>query len=105
MENKEFSVGSEVWSQADLYTKLKVLRHLILLDIYSDIALTGSISLDESLLLTPKEMVIKRYNGLKRMNLAIRQLLGNCLFTIKKKEIIKKTWIVGLRKQNYTKHI
>jgi len=83
MDSKEISVGSEVWSQADLYTKIKVLKHLIALDVYCDIALYGSADFEEEFMLDESQRVLRRYNSLKRISSTIRQLLGNSLFVIK----------------------
>lgn len=99
MKNDDVSVGSEVWSQADLYTRIKILRHLVQLDIYCDIALYGSADFDEGLMLDSNQIAIRRFNALKRINTTTRQLLGNSLFVIKEQYNSRKKvdgWIKRL---------
>ena len=96
MANKEvhssidqtLSLGSQAWNVADGYTKIKILKHLVQLDRYENIALYGSDDMDE---FPYDENAIskRREEALQRVISTLRQLLGNVKFAIKKEDIKK----------------
>jgi len=53
-------VTSEVWSQGDLYTKLKLMRLLILLDKYQTIALYGTEEMDNGQVILDEQTLNSR---------------------------------------------
>lgn len=77
------SLGTEAWNSAEGYSKIKILRLLILLDKYEDIALYGSSDIDE-FVQDQSFLTQRREEGLRRFVSTMRQLLGNCKFAIKK---------------------
>lgn len=78
------SLGTEAWNSAEGYSKIKILRLLVLLDKYEDIALYGSADIDETII-DQTYLTSKRIEGLRRFISTMRQLLGNCKFAIKQK--------------------
>jgi len=78
----EVSLGTEAWNVADGFTKIKILRQLILLDEYETIAQYGVSGMDEMIL--EKDLIAKkREEALNRFVSTLRQLLGNVKFAIK----------------------
>lgn len=81
------SPSSEKWNIADGFTKIKILRILIELDLQETIAKFGRKDLEEYL---PPEMVAsRRVEGLERMVFCLRQLIGNCKFSIDSKDKLR----------------
>lgn len=78
------SLGSEAWNVADGYTKLKILKQLILLDRYENIALYGADDIDEEGMFDQNSLNGRRVNSLMRYISTLRQLLGNVQFAIRK---------------------
>ena len=80
---------SNVWNISDGFMKIKVLRLLIELDLHESIALFGRKDMEEQV---PGEMIAeKRVEALYRMLFTLQQLIGNCKFTIEKKD----KWVVN----------
>ena len=82
--NVEFD--SEAWNIADGYTKLKILKQLVLLDSFEMIAQHGIENIDERYFLNENEIKKRRIDGLIRYRSVFRQVLGNVLFSIKSKD-------------------
>lgn len=83
--DQTLSLGSQAWNVADGYTKIKILRHLVQLDRYENIALYGADDMDE-LLLEESSLSKRREEALKRVISTLRQLLGNVQFALKKED-------------------
>lgn len=77
------SLGTDAWNSAEGYSKIKILRLLVLLDKYEDIALYGTSDIDD-FINDPSGISQRREEGLRRFLTTMRQLLGNCKFAIKK---------------------
>jgi hypothetical protein len=77
------SLGTDAWNSAEGYSKIKILRLLVLLDKYEDIALYGASDIDD-IITDPSAVTQRREEGLRRFLSTMRQLLGNCKFAIKK---------------------
>lgn len=85
-EGDVVNVGTEAWNQADAYTKLKVLRPLVLCDKYERIAIYGVEEIEQDLELPPQQLILKRINGLFRLKDEMKILMGNVSFAISKKD-------------------
>jgi hypothetical protein len=77
------SLGTDAWNSAEGYAKIKILRLLVLLDKYEDIALYGTSDIDD-FVSDPSGITQRREEGLRRFLTTMRQLLGNCKFAMKK---------------------
>jgi hypothetical protein len=78
------SLRSDAWNIADGFTKIKILRILIDLDLNENIAMFGRKDMEEQL---PEEYVpYKRVEALNRIVFSLRQLIGNCKFSIEKEK-------------------
>lgn len=75
-------LGSQAWNSADGYSKIKILRLLIQLDLDEEIAMFGR--KDDTELITDEEIPKKRIEGFRRFIFHLRQLIGNCKFSIDK---------------------
>jgi len=82
----EINAGSDAWNVADGYTKLKILRQLIMLDRWDTIAQFGTEEIDEDVSYSDNQLKKRRVEGLERLHSTINQLLGNVLFAIKKED-------------------
>lgn len=80
---EDVSLGSQAWNVADGYTKLKILKNLILLDQLEIIAIHGTEGIDDVYLFTSDQIADRRQNALLRFISVLRQLLGNVKFAIK----------------------
>ena len=80
------SSGSEAWNVADGYTKLKILKQLIYLDRYENIALYGADDIDEEGFFDQNSINQRRVTSLMRYISTLKQLLGNVKFAIKKED-------------------
>lgn len=92
-ENLVDEVGTEAWNVADGYTKLKILRNMILLDKYDTMSLYGTWDIEESdevKELSANERNKRRLEGLNRFKTTLRQLLGNVQFALMQKPKIRK---------------
>jgi len=85
----EINAGSDAWNVADGYTKLKILRQLIMLDRWDTIAQFGTEEIDEDIAFDNNQLRKRRVEGLQRMYSTIKQLLGNVVFAIKKDDQAK----------------
>lgn len=83
--DQSLSLGSQAWNVADGYTKIKILRHLVQLDRYENIALYGTEDMDD-LPYDPSMISKRREEAIKRVISTLRQLLGNVKFAIKKED-------------------
>lgn len=83
--DQTLSLGSQAWNVADGYTKIKILRHLVQLDRYENIALYGSEDMDE-FPYDDSSIAKRREEAIRRMVSTLRQLLGNVKFAIKKED-------------------
>lgn len=79
------SLGQQAWNIADGFTKIKILRILIELDLYETIAMFGTKDIDEPNI-SYEYIPYKRVEGLHRMLFSLRQLIGNCKFSIDDKK-------------------
>lgn len=82
----EVNAGSDAWNVADGYTKLKILRQLIMLDRWDTIAQFGTEEIDEDISYDNNQLKKRRIEGLERMHSTIKQLLGNVVFAIRKED-------------------
>lgn len=88
-EEGDISLGTDAWNVADGYTKLKILRQLILLDSYDTVAQFGTENLDENVYLTPIQINKRRFEAIERFLSTLIQLLGNVHFALKKEDFKK----------------
>lgn len=73
-------LGSQAWNIADGYTKIKILRLLIQLDIDEEVALFGKKDADD---MTPyNEISYKRVESFEKFKFHLTQIIGNCHFAI-----------------------
>jgi len=89
------SIGTQAWNIADGYTKIKILRILIQLDIDEEIALFGR--KDDMEIIDPQNTPYKRVEAFEKMIFHLRQLIGNCDFAIK--DPVDKKVILDLRER------
>jgi hypothetical protein len=75
---------TQAWNIADGFTKIKILRILIELDLYETIAMFGKQDMSEPV--DTGEMPYRRVEGFDRMLFSLKQLVSNCKFAIKKEE-------------------
>lgn len=76
------SLGSQAWNIADGFTKIKILRILINIDLNETIAMFGRKDMED--LTSDYEVPYKRYEALQRVLFDLKQLIGNCKFAINK---------------------
>jgi hypothetical protein len=76
------SLGTQAWNIADGFTKIKILRILIEIDLHETIAMFGKKDMEEQ---TPyAEIPYRRVEAFERMLFSLKQLIGNCRFSIEK---------------------
>lgn len=80
----DVNLGSDAWNVADGYTKLKILRQLIMLDRWDTIAQFGTEEIDEDIPYNENQIKKRRVEALQRFHSTIKQLLGNVLFALRK---------------------
>lgn len=73
---------SETWNIADGYTKLKILRLIIQLDIDEEIAILGRRD-DDINFYDASEIPQRRVDAFDKFTFHLRQLIGNCSFAIR----------------------
>jgi hypothetical protein len=78
------SLGTQAWNIADGFTKIKILRILIELDLYETVAMFGKKDMEEYV--DFQELPYRRVDGFDRMVFSLKQLIGNCKFSIEKGE-------------------
>jgi hypothetical protein len=81
--DKDLSVSSEVWNISGGFTRFKILRQMVKLDIYEDIATHGVEELDQKVGLTQNDINRRRFEGLQRFISTLNQLVGNVFFIIR----------------------
>lgn len=78
------SLGQSAWNIADGFTKIKILRLMIELDIHETIAYFGKKDVEEPV---PTEQIpYRRMESFNRIIFCLRQLIGNTKFAIKNKK-------------------
>jgi len=82
--SSDIPLGTDAWNVADGYSKLKILKHLIYLDRWETISEFGSEEIDEANLMTEKQIQKRRVEALQRFYSALKQLMGNVKFALKK---------------------
>lgn len=82
----DINLGSDAWNVADGYTKLKILRQLIMLDRWDTIAQFGTEEIDEDMPYNDNQIKKRRVEALQRFHSTIKQLLGNVLFALRKED-------------------
>jgi hypothetical protein len=85
--NKTISLGQDTWNISDGYTKIKILRILIEIDLYETIAHFGYKDMDEKDFSDDEIIRQKRVEALFRVCFLLKQLLGNCRFSLEKKNM------------------
>lgn len=76
------SLGSQAWNIADGYTKIKILRIIIQLDLDEEIAMFGrKDDLDQT---PPEQISYRRVESFEKFIFHLRQLIGNCKFSIER---------------------
>lgn len=83
--DKSLAFGSQTWNVADGYTKIKILKHLVQLDHYENIALFGTDDMDE-FPYDESDISRRREEALRRVITTLKQLLGNVKFALNSKE-------------------
>jgi hypothetical protein len=76
------SLGTQAWNIADGFTKIKILRLLIELDLHETIAMFGKKDMEEQT--DPTNIPYRRVEAFERMIFSLKQLIGNCRFSIEK---------------------
>lgn len=82
----DINLGSDAWNVADGYTKLKILRQLIMLDRWDTIAQFGTEEIDEDAPYDDNQIKKRRVEALQRFHSTIKQLLGNVIFALRKED-------------------
>ena len=90
----DVNLGTDAWNVADGYTKLKILRQLIMLDRWDTLAQFGTEEIDEDNILEDNQIKKRRVEALQRFHSTIKQLLGNVMFAIKKEDKAKVSSMV-----------
>lgn len=87
------SLGTDAWNFADGFTKIKILKILIELDLLEIYSKYGYQSIDDFKDVDTQSLPRIRVESLDRYIFALKQLIGNCQFSIndkKDKETIKE---------------
>jgi hypothetical protein len=82
----EINLGTDNWNVADGYTKLKILRQLILLDRFDTISQFGTEDLGEDQMMSDNDIKRRRVEALQRFHSTLKQLIGNVIFALKKED-------------------
>jgi len=85
----DITLGSDAWNVADGFTKLKILRQLIMLDRWDTISQFGTEEIGEDIALDDNSIKKRRVEALQRFHSTIKQLLGNVMFAIRKEDLPK----------------
>jgi len=75
-------LGSDAWNNADGFSKIKILRLIIQLDIDEEIARFGR--KDDQEQIDYEEIPYRRVEAFERFIFHLKQLIGNCKFSISK---------------------
>lgn len=76
------SIGTQAWNIADGYTKIKILRLIIQLDLDEEIAMFGK--KDEGMEIPYDQLSSKRVEAFGKYIFHLKQLIGNCRFAIER---------------------
>lgn len=76
------SLGTQVWNIADGFTKIKILRLLIEMDLHETIAMFGKKDMEDQI--PDEEIPYRRVEAFERMIFTLNQLIGNCRFSIER---------------------
>lgn len=76
------SLGTQTWNIADGFTKIKILRLLIEIDLHETIAMFGKKDTEEQV--SNDELPYRRVEAFERIIFCLKQLIGNCRFSIEK---------------------
>ena len=87
----DISLSSEAWNVAEGYTKIKILRLLILLDKYDTIAQFGTEEVDQDIMLNENQLAKRRIEAISRFISVMKQLMGNVRFALRRGDIKKIT--------------
>lgn len=72
----------DAWNIADGYTKIKILRPLINLDRYENLAVFGKQEIEDEI--DPSQIPYNRVQGMERLIFELKQVIGNCKFSVDK---------------------
>jgi hypothetical protein len=89
------SIGTQAWNIADGYTKIKILRIIIQLDIDEEIAMFGR--KDDIEMIDPQSIPERRVEAFNKYIFHLKQLMGNCEFAIR--DPINKTIFVNIKRR------
>lgn len=81
-EESTIGLGSQAWNIADGFTKIKILRILIQLDLDEEIAIFGR--KDDSESINESDIPYRRVESFNKFIFHLKQLIGNCKFSIEK---------------------
>ena len=95
----DITLGSDTWNVADGFTKLKILRQLVMLDQWETISQFGGEEFDGDLNMNDNQIKKRRVEGLQRFHATLRQLIGNVMFALKSEDK-KKIKMMGERIDN-----
>lgn len=82
----DINLGTDNWNVADGYTKLKILRQLILLDRFDTVSQFGTEDLGEDQIFSDNDIKKRRVEALQRFHSTLKQLIGNVIFALKKED-------------------
>jgi hypothetical protein len=71
------------WNIADGFTKINVLKILIEINLYEEMAKFGGRNGEEVI---PSEIPYKRVEGFDRLMFSLRQIISNCMFQIERED-------------------
>lgn len=80
------SLGTDAWNVADGFTKIKILRQMIMLDRWETIAQFGTEEVDEDRAYDDNQIKKRRVEGLERFVSTLKQLIGNTRFAMRKQD-------------------
>ena len=80
------SLGTDAWNVADGFTKIKILRQMIMLDRWETIAEFGTEEVDEDRSYDNNQIKKRRVEGLERFVSTLKQLIGNTKFAMRKQD-------------------
>jgi len=81
------SLGTDAWNVADGFTKIKILRQMIMLDRWETIAEFGTEEVDEDRGYNNNQIKKRRVDGLERFVSTLKQLIGNTKFAMRKQDV------------------
>lgn len=78
----QVGIGTQAWNIADGFTKIKILRLLIQLDLDEEIAMFGR--KDDADFVVEDQIPYRRIENYQKFIFHLKQLIGNCKFAIEK---------------------